>query len=594
MYIKNDCVYLEDEEIEKLFSSSTTPTPITSKLTPERKIERAFTLLETKMKQALHKDIDPAVYVMSADCGTGKTRALQNVLREWKADGFPGDGAIVMIFTLAEIDAIVAGAGLDHNDYAVYTSEEKYRTYGAGRDAANVVPVLFATHSMAKRLTLKVGSLPLVTEFHRNGRVRSLRVWDEGFNAAEGVAFDLDDLAALPSAFKMLSNDDRAVLRRLGQSCLEPVAGLRLDIPLSVIDIGDQALKKGLKVADGPKRTLEGLVRLAGSSAYLRGDDKDGWSFIGAGRSLPADIAPLFVLDASARLTARYRQLSAHGMRVVELEPATLSYERMNIHWYDRGAGRTALNDPAQRGVIFKAIADLANTKPTEQFLLVISKRVCGGGEDGPATLPKELHGMITDPDRVKVATWGRHIGTNEFRDIPNVIIVSAYNYGLAAYDALALAATGNRVDEIGKPARWEQEAEAFMHNVYQAVCRSSVRLRNGALSGAANVYLIMKDGDRRRAQVAQAFPGAPIQSWIPNPPTKEAKHDLVLRILFANLERQSFISLKDLGKACGGSGSSYLTKIVRTTRFKEAIGAAGIHRDTNRFYKRVAFNAAA
>ena len=301
---------------------------------------------------------------------------------------------------------------------------------------------------------------------------------------------------------------------------------------------------------------------------------------------MPADIAPLFVLDASARLTARYRQLSAHGMRVVELEPATLSYEGVNIHWYDRGAGKTALGDAKQRGVIFKAIADLANTKPTEQFLLVISKRVCGGGEDGPATLPKELRGIVTDPDRVKVVTWGRHIGTNEFRDIPNVIIVSAYNYGLTAYDALALAATGCRVDEIGKSDRWEQEAEAFMHNVYQAVCRISVRLRNGASSGAANVYLIMNDSDRRRAQIEQAFPGASIQSWIPNPPAKESKHDLVLRVLSTLLENQSFVSLKDLRIACEGKCTSYQSKIVRSDRFKADIAARGIFRRKNYYHR--------
>ncbi len=568
-----------------MFPSSLVIEPIFSLISPEGKIERAFTLLERKMRQALKTDLDPAIYVMSADCGTGKTKTVQNVLREWKAEGFPGDGAMVMVFTRAEIDAIVAGAGLDRNDYAVFTSDDKYRTYGAGRDAANHVPVLFATHSMVDRLTAKTGSFHAVTEFHRNGRVRSLRVWDEGFKAAEGVAFDPDDLLALPSAYKRLPAADRDVLRKLGRECLEPVAGLRLDIPNSIVDIGDQILKKGLKVAEGPKRTLEALVKLAGSHAYLTGNDKAGWNFIGAGRPMPADIAPLFILDASARLTARYRQLSAYGMKVVELEPATLSYDNVNIHWYDRGAGQTALNDPAQRGVIYKAIADLTNAKPTEQFLLVISKRACGGGDDWPAALPKELHGMVSDPNRVKVATWGRHIGTNEFRDIPNVIIVSSYNYGSNAYDALALAATGCRADEIGRDARREQEAEAFMHNVYQAVCRSSVRLRRGASSGFAHVYLIMEDSDRRRAQITQAFPGASVESWVPHPPIKESKHDLVLRVLSSILQTQSFVGFNELREACGSKDKTYLHKTLRSDRFKSAIAIRGIEKGAKQFY---------
>lgn len=591
MHYKNEVLYIENEELDRLFPEPSCSIPIYSILPPVLKIERSLSLLNREMKKGFRGELSPAIHVMSADCGTGKTTALQKALREWKAEGFRGDEAIIFLRTLEEIDPIATGAGLDHADYAVFTSDEKYRTYGAGRSAANRVPVLFVSQVMARKMMLIAGGFEAVTEFHRDGKVRAFKAWDEGFAAAEGAVFDLVDLHALPSAYKGLPRADRDMLWSLVQSCAEPVAGLALDIPLLIIDIVDRALKGNLKIAETPKRTLEALGKLAGSTAYLRGNDDAGWKFLGAGRSLPADVMPLIVLDASARLTSRYKQLPAHGMNVVELEPALLEYSRVAFHWCHLAAGKTALRNAAQRAVIYGTIAALVNSK-TEDFLIVIAKDACGSG-DGPVAMPKELHALLTDPDRVRVTSWGRHIGTNEYRDIPNIIIVSAYNYGDDGYDALALAASGRRDGRFSNEERREEAASAFMHNVYQAVCRSRVRQREGASAGAANVYLITKDSEQRREQIMRAFPGCSIDVWMPATPIKEMKHDLVLRTLFAIIDRQEAVSFKDLTAECGGTGDSYLTKVVKKPAFKDAIARMGIERQKNRFQRALISTAA-
>ncbi|WP_184506264.1 hypothetical protein [Sphingomonas endophytica] len=592
MHYKNEVLYVEDEELDRLFPEPSCSIPISSILSPVLKIERSLSLLKREMKKGFRGELSPAIHVMSADCGTGKTTALQKALRGWKADGFRGDGAIIFLRTLEEIDPIVTGTGLDHADYAVFTSDEKYKTYGAGRSAANRVPVLFISQVMARKMMLIAGDFAAVTDLHYYGKIRALRVWDEGFAAAEGAVFDLVDLHALPSAFKALPRADRDMLWSLIERCAEPFAGLALDIPLSIIDTVDRVLKGGLKVADAPKRTLEALGKLAGSTAYLRGNDYTDWTFLGAGRSLPADIRPLIVLDASARLTSRYKQLPAHGMNVIELEPALLAYDRVAVHWCNLAAGKTALRNPAQRAIIYGTIADLVNSKRSEDFLIVIAKDACGGG-DGPVALPKELNALLSDPDRMRVTSWGRHIGTNEYRDIPNVIIVSAYNYGDDGYDALALAASGSRDGIVSKEERRDEAASAFMHNVYQAVCRSRVRQRDGALAGAANVYLIMKDSDQRREQITRAFPGCSIDVWMPCTPIKQ-KHDLVLHTLFAIMETQNSVSFNALTEACGGSGHSYLTKVVKTERFKGALQSKGIERVGNSFQRKLRLTNAA
>lgn len=273
LHYKNEVSYVENEELDRLFPEPSRLIPISSILSPDLKIERSLSLLEREIKKGFRGELSPAIHVMSADCGTGKTTALKKALREWKADGFRGDGAIIFLRTLEEIDPIVTGAGLYHADYAVYTSDEKYKTYGAGRGAANRVPVLFVSQVMARKMMLIAGGFEAVTDLHYNGKVRALRVWDEGFAAAEGAVFDLVDLHALPSAYKALPKADRDMLWGLVQSCAEPVAGLALDIPLSIIDTVDRVLKGGLKATEAAKRTLEALGKLAGSTAYLCGNN---------------------------------------------------------------------------------------------------------------------------------------------------------------------------------------------------------------------------------------------------------------------------------------------------------------------------------
>jgi hypothetical protein len=75
----------------------------------------------------------------------------------------------------------------------------------------------------------------------------------------------------------------------------------------------DTVLSSGRKVTEQATRTLEALAKLAGCNVQINGSADAGWYCIGIGLPIPADIAPVFVLDASARLTSRYADWSAYG-----------------------------------------------------------------------------------------------------------------------------------------------------------------------------------------------------------------------------------------------------------------------------------------
>lgn len=390
----------------------------------------------------------------------------------------------------------------------------------------------------------------------------------------------------LPGALKGRPNAEVRMIETLTPDRGSLVVGRSFDIPVNVIGIADAALSTKT-MGTQAERALDGLRKLAGSKAVITGSTNEGWKVVGIGRSLPADIGPLFVLDASARLTARYNDLSPFGMTAVKLEPALVSYDALTIHWWNRGAGKTALSDKGERTAVHTAIADLANSKPTERFLIVASKSLVPVASDGQASLPTDLERLITDPARVSVTTWGRHLSTNEYRNVPNVVIVGSYDYDQSAYEALTLAATGIWTGAITVEQRKQRAAEEFMHNLYQAVCRGNARNQENAICGKMNAYLIMNDHNERRGLVARAFPGCTIEDWTPVAPKKVRKNDFVLEVLLRLMETRNRVSFQELREVCGQSDCrSYLDKPKNDKRFLDSLRKNGIRIELKSFVR--------
>jgi hypothetical protein len=575
--MQNYVTYLSDEALDRLFPDET-PTHISTSLTAGEKIDRSYSILEAKMNEALLLRLKSAVYVMSGDCGTGKSVTTQKLIRDYKLNGFRGGGVIIFLATLQEVDAYVSGSGLDKDDYAVYTSNSDYAGRGAGIHEANQVPVLFVTQTKARRELAKVDKYADASCFYYRAMPRALRVWDEELTAAEFASFAVDDLMALPSALKSMKDSDRTRLYDMAVAATALPVGGSIAVPHDLRETADRLLKSKANIGVLPRRTLEAIAKLAGSEAYMGAATGMEGSLIGIGKALPSDIGPLFVLDASARLSNRYDDWSSYAIDVVKLDPAMLSYSNLTIHWDDRGAGKTAMRNSNERRSIYKAIAEAVNSKPSERFLIVMAKEFAPPDDDGRSTVPPELAGMIDDPSMVAVTTWGRHVGTNAYRDFENVVIVGPLHYGDRAYDALAVAATGNAVGIVDDEQRKKQVDSEFMHNVYQAVCRCQIRVRKGGECGVANAYFIMPDSDHRRELIRRAFPGCKIERWKPATKIKMKKYEKVMEVVVSMMEGKTMLPFGVVTEACGGSGASYLTIINKDPRFKEAINTHNIY----------------
>jgi hypothetical protein len=556
---------------------------------PEMRMIDSFSIssslesFKNTVKMGLRSATSKSAFIFSASCGIGKTTFLSYEIADWKKNGFKGNGLIVFVNTLAEIDSYVSHAGLDKEDYAVETGNPIYTRYGSGRNAAGRVPVLFATHSKARRKSAEYGGFEAIPCFHYHGKPRALRVWDEALNAVECASFSFDDLMGLASAYKRLPKADTKVFRDLALSVGKPVAGAVVHIPVEIRAVGDSALKAGLKVSEQARQTLDALIKLAGSKAHLRGSDEKGWHLIGTGLPLPADIAPVIVLDASARLTGRYEDWSPYGIDVVHLPPATLDYGQLDIRWWNRAAGKTAMRDAAGRGLIFEQIAVLINSKPEDSFAIVMAREFCGFDKAGKVILPDALASLIDDPSRVGITNWGRHFGINDFKDAPNIIIVGAFEYDEPAYEALALGLSNDPTGNVSSEERRVQKHAEFISNLYQAVCRCRVRNRKGGMAAQATAYLIMKDTDERRALIRKAFTGCTIEAWEPVPKAKQSKADKVVALVVTMIEDRAtvmtwpFVSFGEVIKASESKSRSYLTKTVGSPRFKDKLAEQGI-----------------
>jgi hypothetical protein len=73
---------------------------------------------------------------------------------------------------------------------------------------------------------------------------------------------------------------------------------------------------------------------------------------------------------------------------------------------------------------LLEGIAETINSKPEEEWLVVHHK--AGIGVDFVAELQKRVTG---NPERVKLLHWGVHQATNDYADVPNVILAGTLFY---------------------------------------------------------------------------------------------------------------------------------------------------------------------
>ena len=490
-------------------------------------------ILET-MEQMADGTAQPSIFLASLDPGTGKSSSVVEFGKALTASAEHRNvGMLVCVGRLAEVRALMgelADAGVGSR-CAVQTSDKA--TNDLSSCPAQEAQVLIVTQQAAEAATRRQ-PFKAVSRFHYQGAPRAVRVWDEAWLPGAPITLDRADLGGLFTVAQRLSGrlwtaleDFFFELRSLPDGALvdvpdwTAVSGIReLDL-LSMLEFGRSA------TADQQRLTASALFFIAGRRIRVRREtyaaDGDGRVIISYRDTLPEDVAPMVVLDASIRVRQTYADAVAHR-GVVLLSEAVKDYSALTVHVWKTAGSKTAFKNNGSE--LIAGMAATIMSKPAERWLVVTHKPGQKVG-DIEARLRRELPPGVAA--NVSIISWGSHLATNEFRDVGNVILGGTLFMPTCHYLALTHLAKGRPAEVHGFAG--SEEVLRTTHGehrnlVLQAACRGRVRQSNGRHCAPMDLYIIAAAASAipTTSTIHIIFPGAQITRWCPVPPKLAGK----------------------------------------------------------------------
>jgi hypothetical protein len=256
---------------------------------------------------------------------------------------------------------------------------------------------------------------------------------------------------------------------------------------------------------------IETLRKMLGTTVVIRKDGVYGATLIAYEETLPADMAPMLVLDASARVRETYKLWEKGRGGIKYLPTAVKSYRNLRVNLWDHGGGKKAFERDYR--VLIDGIVAVISSKPQEPWLVVhhVNLNSVDVEEAVRSLLPSRS-------PNVRFLNWGAHDATNQYAGIPNVILAGTLFYRNSYYEALGRLSLGLPASQgkLSKAVLRQIETSEQAHLILQALCRSHVRLCVEGSCPKTEAYLI---GSRRRGfekVLRTTFPGVRIVSWEP------------------------------------------------------------------------------
>jgi hypothetical protein len=227
--------------------------------------------------------------------------------------------------------------------------------------------------------------------------------------------------------------------------------------------------------------------------------------------TLPDDIKPLLALDASARVRTAYKYWEQGRGGIVRLPSAKKRYDALDIHVWNRGGGKSAFRKDGKQ--VAEAVVLTTMTRPNEEWLIVHHET--GINMD----FEEEVRSRLPPSGpTVHFLHWGAHDATNEFANVPNIILAGTLFMRTSYYEALGRLASGHPSSR----GRYDNEQTRQVtlgehrHVILQALCRGAVRKSVGDGCPPARAYIIASPRSRISQTLQEIFPGASIGRWTP------------------------------------------------------------------------------
>lgn len=258
------------------------------------------------MLKALHKTIAKKFYLAPIAPGMGKTSNTAKWLGEWLDDGTAEKGGVILFLnTLAEVEDYASRLSDYPKSLACVTSDDKkFNGYGLPRSKANVAPILITTQQRFWD-NISGAGYEAIEDFHYKGKPRALRIWDEGMVPAQQVVVDSDDLLSLSKPLRVAH---KLLLRQIKQLSAEAdtlTHGQTLDIPTDIATLAKPVADKLRGRTVDQKKLIDQLKYLTTPTMEVV-EYLGGRSLTGCSARVPADTAPIFILDGSGDVRTMY------------------------------------------------------------------------------------------------------------------------------------------------------------------------------------------------------------------------------------------------------------------------------------------------
>jgi hypothetical protein len=293
--------------------------------------------------------LEPSYFVSSLDPGVGKTAVVKAYLKALTEN--PADrsvGVILGLFRRSEIADLVDTCDLPRQAFAIFTSEERLNSLGSpDRESAQV---LFTTQQRIALLT-RNRAFADTGAFLYQGHPRRVRIWDESFRPALPIALSRDELLACLVSLRSQFPGQAQGLDDFLQDIGNRNDGKVITVPSmeSMFGVDLETVLNERRAITLKERDLLYTLMLAGGKAAIvrKAATHRPHMLVTATEVFPRDLAPLVVLDASARVKHDYRLWRSHRGTLRNLGRASKRYEGLKIHYWRRGGGRSTVQaDP--------------------------------------------------------------------------------------------------------------------------------------------------------------------------------------------------------------------------------------------------------
>jgi hypothetical protein len=543
---------------------------------PSREHWTALWAIASTMERMINGECPAKVFLSPVDPGVGKSQTCAAFAKALVSSAEHRDaGMLISVHTIAEAIAMATNLEDIKHSLCVLTSDDKANALGGAE--ANDAQVLITTQQRLGRLT-EDRPFSAVKAFYFHGAPRVCRVWDESLLPGSAIVISADDLIGMGSRLRGLSPTLVAAIYEFASGLLNTEDGAAVDVPdftascgVSMFDLmAYLAADNGTEARRRDREVALALSVVNGRLVRVRRDGLNGSALLTYREELPYDLLPMLVLDASGRVRETYALWQASRNVIETLPAAARDYSPLTVKTWKQSGSKSGWEKNSDR--LLAGIVATIESKPDETWLVVVHKpngRIGDVEKALQAKLPADVMG------RVAVTTWGRHTGSNEWRDVSSVILAGTLFYPDSHLTALHHLCADIPVErglvsqhEVNQTARGEHR-----HLILQAICRGRVRRSNGNQCLPMTAYIIASAKSGIPAELDRIFPGCYVESWSPLRVEAKGKLEAAIGYLETAFEGgRTEVSYSEVYQALELDKANFNRRVAKTDDWRAAV----------------------